>query len=49
MDNDTNKPILPNLIDDVFNHTGQCVDNIFTKIWKMMKLNKLIEQAGRKK
>jgi len=49
MNNDTNKTNFPNLIEDVLNHPGQCVDNVFARIWKNMKLDKLIEQAGFKK
>lgn len=49
MNNDTNKLTLPTLIDDVLNHPGQCIDNVFARLWKSLKLNKLIEQAGFKK
>ncbi|HEB92346.1 MAG TPA: hypothetical protein ENI94_02550 [Gammaproteobacteria bacterium] len=49
MDNDTNKRILPSLIGEALNHPGRCVDNVFAGVWKGLKLNRLIQQAGFKK
>ena len=49
MNNGTNKRILPSLIDEVLSHPGQCVDNVFAGVWKGLKLNRLIPQAGIKK
>jgi len=49
MNNDTNRPLIPSLIEEVLNHPGQCVDNIFAGIWKNLKITQLIEQSGFKK
>lgn len=49
MHNDTNKRILPSLIEDMLSHPGQCVDNIFAGVWKGLNLNNLILRAGFKK
>ena len=49
MNNGTNKRILPSLIDEVLNHPGQCVDNVLAGVWRGLKLNRLIQQAGFKK
>jgi len=46
MNNDTNKRLIPSLIEEVLNHPGQCVDNIFANIWKSLNVNRLIEQSG---
>ena len=46
MNNDTNKKLFPSLIEEVLNHPGQCVDNIFAGIWKSLNVNRLIEQSG---
>ena len=46
MNNDTNKRLLPSLIDEVLSHPGRCVDNVFAGVWKELKLNRLIQRAG---
>lgn len=45
----TNKTLLPSLISEVLAHPAQCVDNVFAVVWKELKLNCLITQAGFKK
>lgn len=49
MNTATNKPLLPSLIAEVLEHPGQCVDNVFAVVWKELKINGLIKQAGFKK
>lgn len=49
MDNGTKKTVLPSLVESVVNDPGECVDNIFAKIWKCMHLNMLIQRAGIRK
>ena len=49
MNHDTNKHLLPSLIDEVLSHPGRCVDNVFAGVWKGLKLNRLIQRAGFKK
>ena len=49
MNNDTNRRILPSLIEDVVNRPGQCVDNVFASAWKKLGLKTLIQRAGFKK
>ena len=49
MNNDTNKLLLPSLIEEVLSHPGQCVDNIFASVWKGLNFNRLIQRAGFKK
>jgi len=49
LNNDTNKHLIPNLIEGVLSDPGQHVDNIFSAVWKNLNVNKLIEQSGFKK
>lgn len=49
MNNDTNKRLLPSLIEDVLSDPGQCVDNVFAGVWKGLNLNNLILRTGFKK
>ncbi len=49
MNNNANKHLFPNLIEDVLSAPGQHVDNVFSTVWKNLNVNKLIEQAGFKK
>ena len=37
------------LIEEVLEHPGQCVDNIFAEVWKGLKFNQLIHRVGFKK
>ncbi len=34
MNNDTKQVLIPSLIEDVLTHPGQCIDNIFSSVWK---------------
>ena len=49
MNHDTNKRLFPSLIEEVLEHPGQCVDNVFAEVWKGLKLNQLIGRVGFKK
>lgn len=46
MNHDTNKRLFPSLIEEVLEHPGQCVDNVFAKVWKGLKINQLIYRVG---
>ncbi|MCF6299328.1 MAG: hypothetical protein L3J01_05560 [Thiomicrorhabdus sp.] len=49
MNSDTKRRLFPSLIDDVLNHPGHCVDNVFARLWKSLNLNSLIQRSGFKK
>jgi len=49
MNHDTNKRLFPSLIEEVLEHPGRCVDNVFAAAWKSLKFNQLIQDAGFKK
>jgi len=49
MNHDTNKGLFPSLIEEVLEHPGQCVDNVFAEVWKGLKFNQLIHRVGFKK
>ena len=49
MNNDTKTRLFPSLIDDVLKHPGQCVDNVFARVWKGLSFNRLIQRSGFKK
>ena len=49
MNTDTNTPLFPSLTTEVLSGPGRYVDNVFAGIWKNLKLNRLIQQAGFKK
>jgi len=45
MNNATNNSVLPSLIQDVLNHPGQCIDNLFASLWKQLRINTLIKRC----
>lgn len=46
MNDRTNNPLFPSIVDDVLRHSDHCVDNIFAQAWKGLNLNRLIRQLG---
>jgi len=49
MNNGTNNGLFPSLIEEVLIHPAQCVDNIFSSVWKNLNVGKLIKRSGFRK